>query len=82
MVTDPGDVLVDVGDHHKVKIGGVLVIRPNVAIPRLAVKGLSGINRRGRSAVMSWRDADLPLECLVSGALPASLPKVVEKNRK
>src|SRR6266478_1864160 len=35
-----------------------------VAIPRLAVKGLSGINRRGRSAVMSRRDADLPLECL------------------
>src|SRR6266446_8757623 len=29
MVRDQRDVMVDVGDPHKVKIGGVLVIRPN-----------------------------------------------------
>jgi len=58
MVRDPRDVLVDVGDPHKVKIGDVLVIRPNCCHSSISGERVIWHQPARPLCVMFWRDAD------------------------
>jgi hypothetical protein len=59
MVRDPRDVLVDVGGPHKVKIGDVLVIRPNFLLGLIAASLLYVQGKAGRGRATDMRAGSL-----------------------